>query len=270
MLRSVSFLKKHVAAILLLSFVATPILADVQTITLNTGWDHQTNSLVPVPAASWPVPAGAPHPDLNWTLVHDSTVDMGGVAFPRSADVILPYPNAWRPAMTDSFWIAFERNGLPVRDGKRARIYVFEKCFCLKAGFDQGEAVAVSAMNIQLRADDNAVAYLNEPVANIILQEYPSPGEPGAILQTSSSAGGFSNPVPAQTSLSGAGLISRLNVGTNCLRVKLYDLYYVVSGFNLAGSLTARGIDDVARFDSGNPNQQFSDCSSCTPPPTKP
>lgn len=264
MLRSISFLKTRTAALLPLLCFATSTFADIQTVTLNTGWDHANN-------VAYPAPGAPPTPDLYWRLVYDSTTNFnGGQPVPRASDRIVPH-SAWRPAMPSSSWIAFNQYGQPSYNSGRARIYVFEKCFCLKSGFSDSTAVANSTMSIQLRADDWAVAYINQSLATIISQTYPGPVEPSAILETTSAGGFFSNPIPAQTVLNAADLTSRLNVGRNCVQVKLYDLHYVISGFNIAGSITAQGIEEISRFNSQNPAQQFTTCSSCyLPPPSDP
>lgn len=259
-----------VTGLLLICFV-TSAFADMQTITLNTGFNHATNQRYTRPSGvnwKWTLPALVNHKDEYWTLIHDPVTN-NGTPVPRQADIMPYVAGPWIAEMPNSEWIAFERNGIPKNDGKDARAYVFEKCFCLKKGFDAEDAYKKTVMDLQLRADDWAAVYLNQTLPTILSPKYPvkpykifAP-EPDSILQISAASGGFGNPVPAKTTISGSDLIKQLKVGRNCLQVKLYDLGLAVSGFNLTGGITAQGIDEVARFDPKNPKQQFSQCSSC-------
>lgn len=263
--------------LLIVSFVTTSF-ADspgMQTITLNTGFNHVINSRYTRPTPfNYPLAASVNHKDSYWTLIHDPKTN-GGTPIPRMAD-IMPRNPAWAVEMPNSEWLAFERNGNPGA-GSGAFTYVFEKCFCLKKGFDQDkEAYEKTKLDIQLRADDWAAVYLNQPLATILAPTIPPPpytalangtvAEPNAILKISSSAGGYNSPNAASMSLNADRLMRQLRVGRNCIQVKLYDLGRVVSGFNLTGSITALGIDEVAQFNPRNPRQQFSACSSCSNP----
>lgn len=245
-----------VAAGMMLLVLVTSTFADMQTITLNTGFNHANNARYVRPSTFWvyPLPASVNHKDAYWTLVYDPKTN-GGTPIPRRSDIMARYP-AWLPEMADSEWISFERNGFPT--GQFPRIYVFEKCFCLKRGFDQGtDAVEKTIMDLQLRADDQAQVYLNQSIGTIL-------GSAPPILGTSSSSGGFNNPTPATITLKEATLTSRLKRGRNCLQVKLSDTGSVVSGFNLTGSITAKGIDQVAATPTPeNSSAQFNSCSSC-------
>ena len=233
----------------MLSVLSTTIFADVQTLTLNTGFNHDTNQVYSLTA---------PLKDDFWTLFYDQA----NVPI-RLADIMNNHP-AWKPAMADSQWIAFAPNGVPVANGKPRRVYVFQKCFCLKKGFDDEKNFKNTMLELNLRADDWAAVYLNENPATITATNPPSYPflPPNALLSPTASSGGFNSPNPATFKLEGKKLISSLRVGRNCLQVRLDDLYYVVSGFNLTGSLTAAGIDGVAK--GTNPKSQFNSCSSCS------
>lgn len=223
--------------------------ADVQTLTLNTGFNHDTNaaySLAP------------PKKDDFWTLFYDQAI-----VPTRLADIMQNHP-AWKPAMLDSQWIAFAPNGVPVSNGKPQRVYVFQKCFCLKKGFENEKNFKDSILNINLRADDWAAVYLNENLTTITGTNPPSYPylPPIALTAVQASGGGFNSNIPATANLSGKDLINRLRVGRNCLQVRLDDLGLVVSGFNLTGSLTVAGLDGVAK--GTDPRTMFGNCSTCS------
>lgn len=254
-----NFNLRLVATGILLLCLVTSAFADMQTITLNTGYNHAANSVYVRPYSPWayPLPALVNHKDAYWTLVYDPNTN-GGTPIPRRSDIIARYP-VWQPEMANSEWISFERNGNPT--GQSPRFYVFEKCFCLKRGFNQGDgSVEKTVMDLQLRADDGASVYLNQTLSAIVAGSAPS------ILQTSISSGGFNNPTPAATALRKTTLTSQLKTGRNCLQVKLQDTGFVVSGFNLTGSITAKGIDQVAATPTAaNSSAQFNNCSACFP-----
>ncbi len=262
--------------ILLLVSLATSAFADgfgMQTITLNTGFNHAINAAYTPSPFTYPLANTANYKDEYWTLISDPNTN-GGTPIPRWADIMPKHP-AWSSAMPNSQWIAFERNGSPSGTAADAYTYVFEKCFCLKKGFDSDkEAVEKTKLEIQMRADDWGAVYLNQTVSNIL--QFPSTipvspytslvdgtvNEPYAIVKGTTN-GGFNSPIPAQVTLKAEELIKRLKVGRNCVQVKIYDLGRAVSGFNLTGSITAAGIDEVAKFNPRNPRQQFSQCSAC-------
>lgn len=242
--------KVFVSMMVMLSVLSTTIFADVQTLTLNTGFNHDTNQAYQL---------AAPLKDDFWTVVYDQA----NVTV-RLSDLMAPYGGAWKPAMNNSQWIAFAPNGVPTANNKPQRVYVFQKCFCLKKGFDEEQNFKNTMLELNLRADDWAAVYLNENPATITATNPPNYPflPPNALLAPTASSGGFSSPNPATFKMEGKELISRLRVGRNCLQVRLDDLGLVVSGFNLTGSLTAAGIDGVAK--GANPKAQFNSCSSCS------
>lgn len=219
--------------------------ADVQTLTLNTGFNHDTNAAYSL---------AAPMKDDFWTLFYDQT------SVPvRLADLMQKY-SVWSPAMPDSQWIAFAPNGVPISNGKPQRVYVFQKCFCLKKGFENEKNIKDALLDINLRADDWAAVYLNENPATITGPvSYTS--QPATALTSVFPNSGAFNAKPATAKLSGKELISRLKVGRNCLQVRLDDTGLVVSGFNLTGNLTIAGLDGIGK--GADPRTMFGNCSSC-------
>ncbi|MBD3333483.1 hypothetical protein GF356_11605 [candidate division GN15 bacterium] len=108
----------------------------VDTLTINTGWDHTSGSLYP--PGTW---------DPNWTVTCDPDPLTGE---PRPANVIATY-GAWQPALSNSSWISAYTD--PTNDVNG--LYCYELCFCLEQGFTNAE------LFVELRADDSAVVYLN-------------------------------------------------------------------------------------------------------------
>lgn len=108
----------------------------VDTLPLNTGWDHTSGSVYP--AGSF---------DANWTVTCDPdslTVE------PRPANVVATY-GAWQAALPDSRWISGYSDPTTDQNG----LYCYQICFCLDQGFNDAE------LYVELRADDSAVVILN-------------------------------------------------------------------------------------------------------------
>lgn len=233
---------------LMLSLLSSAVLADVQTLTLNTGFNHDTNQMYSL---------AAPKKDDFWTVLYDQT------SVPIRLSDIMQNHSAWKPALPDSQWIAFAPNGIPSNNGQPRRVYVFQKCFCLKQGFNNDKYIKDAVLELNFRVDDWGAVYLNESLAAITGTNPTSyPFLPSnALLAPTNIAGGFNSQNPANLKISGADLVKRLRAGKNCLQVRVDDLGYVVSGFNLTGSLTAAGIDGVAR--GTDPKMPFNRCSSC-------
>jgi hypothetical protein len=213
---------------------------DMQTITLNTGYNHTTNSVYP-----------AGNYDLFWTLLSAPTY--AGTT-PRSANILTPY-GGWMPAVSGTQWISYNNSG-----SSGGGDFVYQKCFCLKRGFNNQNAVAQSILNIGVRADDNFYVGLNT---------IPIPTNPATyFLTTSPGMGTFSGSLKTGT-LSSTALTSQLRVGQNCLNVLVRDSFQVATGINLAGTLTLSGIDEVRKNIRVTPTlfkpNGYSNCSSCRP-----
>ena len=203
---------------------------DMQTVTLNTGFNQNAQ-------VKYPLPSSAPVLDLFWTV----TADPVSGAVPRSANVINKHA-AWQSALVDSQWISYVTNG---STGIKKGPYVYEKCFCLtKALFSNQDAIQKSSFDVSVRADDGFSLALNG----------------NNLLSSGGGVGAFNGP-PATLTVKGAQLVKNLKPGRNCLTVKVDDTGTVITGFNLAGSLTTTGIDGIA---SGpKVTSQFTSCSTC-------
>lgn len=225
---------------------------DMQTITLNTGFDHVTQKKYPVASNVAPLgPASGPV-DEYWTVIKDP---INGTA-PHAANNINAYPGAWKPAQGESQWISYSPTGSQqLKQGP----YYYQKCFCLtKALWDNQAAIAQSQLKVSVRADD--FFYLG---LNTMPDSSPMPNSSTYQLKTTvPNLGGFST-APAVWEIKGEQLVKLLRPGRNCLNVRVDDIGGVITGFNLEGSLTTTGIDGIAKTSSPKSAAQFNSCSSC-------
>lgn len=217
---------------------------DMQTITLNTGFNHATQKVFTIG-----------QPDIYWGVIADPISPQ--TSEPRPADTIQKH-NAWQPPLgppppnQESQWISYTPGGSNlIKQGA----YYYQKCFCLKKALWNNEAaIAQSSLDVAVRADDAFYLGLNVPWKDL------GPPANKHQLATSNTAGGFSGP-PAVWKVTGKDLLKLLRPGRNCLTVRVDDLGGVITGFNLKGSLTATGIDGIAVATSTS--LQFDKCSSC-------
>ncbi|MEO5930300.1 MAG: SdrD B-like domain-containing protein [Candidatus Kapaibacterium sp.] len=106
------------------------------TLRLNTGWSHSTNSLLPIGAYT-----------SFWKVVADPSPS---TSEPRPSSVIAVYPG-WAGPLANSQWIS----SYPSATNDTNGIYAFETCFCVKDGVKNPRIV------LDLLADDRAKVYLN-------------------------------------------------------------------------------------------------------------
>ena len=116
--------------------VGDPCLRD--SIQLNTGVDHNTNTAYPIG-------------------VHDAwyqvVADPDSTTFePRPAGTILKHP-AWADPEPNTQWLG----GYPTNQAILNGYYVYETCFCLQEGY-QNVSITLGA-----RADDEVQVFFNEP-----------------------------------------------------------------------------------------------------------
>lgn len=205
---------------------------DMQTITLNTGYNHSSQQ-------AYGIGVG----DAFWTLVKDAS---GPTSRPA---ITINKHSAWSPPGGASQWISFSQNGV----GRAGGIYVYQKCFCLtKTLWENPEAMRQSSLDITVRADDGFYLGLNT---------VPGPGN--SLLATiPGSSGGFSG-APGTLSVKGEKLLSLLKPGTNCLYARVDDTGGVITGLNVSGTLTAAGIDGIASVSAPGAPPQYAGCSAC-------
>jgi hypothetical protein len=207
---------------------------DMQTITLNTGYNHDNQQVFPIGS-----------PDLFWTVYADPIFTN---IEPRSADVINKH-TAWQSAQDppNSQWISYTKNG---STGIKQGPYVYQKCFCMtKALWENKDAIQQSSLDVSVRSDDRFYLAVNQ---------IPSSGN--NLLASGGGNGGFMGP-PAVLQITGSNLLRHLRPGRNCLFVTVEDIGGVITGFNLVGSLTTTGIDGIAK--GPKEPSQFNACSSC-------
>lgn len=217
--------------------IASP---DMQTITLNTGFNHATQHKYDLP----PTP---PALDAYWSVIKDPISGAGH----RPANVINKH-QVWNLPQGESQWISYSTNG---SQGIKQGAYYYQKCFCLtRALWDNKEAILQSSLDLSVMADDAFSVGLNTT---------PDPGVPATyILKNGSNSGGFTGP-PAKTTITGQKLVQMLRPGPNCLTVRVDDIGGVITGFDLMGSLTTTGIDGIAQAVPPSTTPQFNSCSSC-------
>jgi len=221
---------------------------DMQTITLNTGYNHPVQHKYAVAPNVGPLGPGVGPLDSFWTVVKEPSK---ASQVPRPANTINKHP-AWAAAAGESQWISFSPNGSgPNMKGT----YVYQKCFCLtKALWDNPEAIRRSSLDLTVRADDEFYVGLNKT---------PDPNDPASyLIKTGTSTGGYTGPA-ATLSVNGEKLLSLLRPGSNCLTVRVEDMGQVITGLNIEGSLTTTGIDGIASSASPNTPSQFAACSAC-------
>ena len=144
--------------------------------------------------------------DPRWQVTNVPNAD--------AAKVVIETAPVWPAALPGSRWISVSpRRGASIPGVQRL---AFQTCFCLQAN------AAGAEMNLQLFADDSATVLLNESQI----------GGPG---------GQFSGALPLSIHLSGAIGEGPFRAGQNCLDVEVNDLGGVVTGLDLAGTVSARG-----------------------------
>ncbi len=145
------------------------------------------------------IPIGSP--DDTWTVV--SEPPPVGV-LPRAANVINPNP-AWL-TIPGTRWISANQTG---PNGT----YVYEFCFCLDQRFMN------AVLDLQLRADDRASVFLN-----------------GNFVGATPPIYAFNTPLPTPIFTNNQ---SFFRSGENCVRIVVENTHGVVTGFNMAGSVSA-------------------------------
>jgi hypothetical protein len=152
-------------------------------------------------SANAAIPAGAN--DDDWQLL----------ATGRGPAKVVIGPNpAWPAALPSTQWISADAAGGKSPGGD----LLFERCFCLSP------LAGNVKLDASLRADDSATVLLNGKVL----------GGPG---------GTFSAAAPLTVSAAGAPGDGVFLAGANCLQVRVSDAGGVVTGLDLAGSVTATG-----------------------------
>ena len=184
-----------------------------QPLPLNTGFNHSTFTAYTAPGT----------PDNYWIKVAAI-----GTSAPASASVI-PHPY-WAQPMTlpassggfASTWIGPTPTGASPSGQVTAAI--FRKCFCLMPGYKQAQ------LDFKMRGDDGVAVWLNSTSHLIV----PYQG------------GSFNGPA-----INGTATPSQFQRGRNCVYVLVVDTGSVVTGFNLAGTVSAYGLMPMAAAGTG-------------------
>ena len=189
---------------------------------LNTGYNQNSNTVY-----------GYGQADAFWWVTADPTLPP--TFLPRPATVIQPNP-AWQPAQANSQWIS----SYPTEADNLNGEYDFETFFCLASN------AANLVLNICLRADDQAGAYLN--------------GNPIPLTPPNTTWGA---PVPAcGTVINPSWFVPGLNV----LLVRVTNVYAVAMGLNVEASVTGSGLiaqsAPCCRPNSGISGQKYYDLNN--------
>lgn len=180
------------------------------TLPLNTGFDHSNFTVYLQPSGSGSVT------DNYWIKVAGSHPPPTMPAF-----VINPH-SAWQQPMNGggfgSQWISTTTPS-GASPSNQINFAVYRKCFCLMPGYKQAQ------MNFKIVGDDMIGVWLNSLSGNIL----PIQG------------GYYAGPA-----INGAATPSQFRTGRNCLYVVVIDTGSVVTGFNLAGTVSAYGLMPMA------------------------
>lgn len=204
--------KLHALLALTLSGASSAALSQT-TLPLNTGFDHSTFSVITSPGVQ----------DKYWIKVAASNAPLGVPAF------VINKHLAWQNPLSGggfgSSWISSTApNGTSPPGPQPYAIY--RKCFCLMPGYKKAD------LSFQIRGDDAIQVWLNS-ITNTIVT-----GQGGSFA---------GNPIQGP----GPGLSPQFRTGVNCLYVLVEDTGSVVTGFNLAGTVSAYGLMPMASAGAG-------------------
>ena len=195
----------------------------VTNVLLNTGYNQNSNTVY-----------GYGQADAYWWVTKDPTLPPTTV--PRPATVIQANP-AWKPAQPNSQWISSYPSDADNVNGE----YDFETYFCLTTN-----NATNLVLNICLRADDEAGAYLN---GNLIPLTPPNTT--------------FGAPNPACGT---ANIQSWFRPGLNVVQVRVTNVYAVAMGLNAEVSVTGSGLIGASapccHPNSGISGQKFFDLNN--------
>lgn len=164
--------------------------------------------------------SGSPLPDQYWIKVASSSTMSSTPGF------VIPAHPAWQTLPSSiggqSSWVGPTPTG--TSPSGQTTFAIFRKCFCLMPGYKQAQ------MNFKIRGDDGIGVWLNSAGNNIV----PYQG------------GSFSGPA-----INGPATAPKFQTGRNCVYVLVVDTGSVVTGFNLAGTVSAYGLMPMASAGTG-------------------
>lgn len=207
------------AAILIATVLSNAVFA-IQTVRLNTGYNH---------ALSVDAPYSPTTQDNYWIRIGSGFPALSPAVAPAWA-INRPAGSVWLPPFPNSTWInaANSSASLAGVNQNNPGYQVYRKCFCLQKGFNKAN------MRFQVRADDSVAIFFNN---------YGN-----QILPTSAGNWGSGNPYFVNVD-------QGFKVGRNCIYVLVGDVGSY-AGFNLEGTVSANGLLPTPSFGiSGNQNQ---------------
>lgn len=194
------------------------------TLPLDTGFDNAIFSYYTINGS----------PENYWIKVASSSTNTPTPGFN------IPAHPAWQtlpPSIpgNQTKWVGPTATG--TSPSGRTTFAIFRKCFCLMPGYKQAQ------MSFKMRGDDGIGVWLNSAGNNIV----PVQG------------GSFSGPA-----INGPATAPKFQTGRNCVYVLVVDTGSVVTGFNLAGTISAYGLMPMA---AAGPGASFKPCA-CEGPAT--
>ncbi|HEX6375503.1 MAG TPA: hypothetical protein VFZ91_07255 [Allosphingosinicella sp.] len=181
------------------------------TLPLDTGFDNSNFTYYTVNGS----------PDNYWIKVASSSTMTASPGF------VIPAHPAWQTLPgsipgSQTKWVGPTATG--TSPSGQTTFAIFRKCFCLMPGHKQAQ------MSFKMRGDDGIAVYLNSAGNNIV----PYQG------------GSFNGPA-----INGPATAPKFQTGRNCVYVLVVDTGSVVTGFNLAGTVSAYGLMPVAAAGTG-------------------
>jgi hypothetical protein len=182
-----------------------------QSLPLDTGFNNSNFSYYTVNGS----------PENYWIKVASSSTNTPSPGF------VIPAHPAWQtlPGTLSGFqtkWVGPTASG--ASPSGQTTFAIFRKCFCLMPGYKQAQ------MSFKMRGDDGVGVWLNSIGNNIL----PYQG------------GSFNGPA-----INGTATPSQFRTGRNCVYVLVVDTGSVVTGFNLAGTVSAYGLMPMAAAGTG-------------------
>jgi hypothetical protein len=198
--------------LLALTLLGASSAAISQSLPLDTGLNYSNFTV-----SSY---SGSPLLDQYWIKVASSST------MTPTAGFVIPAHQAWQTLPSSiggqSSWVGPTPTG--ASPSGQTTFAIFRKCFCLMPGYKQAQ------MSFKMRGDDGIGVWLNSFNNNIVAYQ----------------GGSFNGPA-----INGPATAPQFQTGRNCLYVLVVDTGSVVTGFNLAGTVSAYGLMPMAAAGTG-------------------
>jgi hypothetical protein len=210
--------------------------AQTQTINLNTGYNQVSSALIPFLL----------HDD-DWKVTLD---DINPPTVPRPAFVVNNLPLSghfkWPTPFANSSWISADANKYNGSLQPPRKHFTYEICFNLPPAFSAPQ------LTMQLRADD----IVRQVRLNGVIFNDPDPNAAASATKPGSHLG---PPLPITWSQS-----TSFQGGQNCLEVDVEDVQQIITGLDVAGSVTYQPVGVSLPPCSGSGSVVLADLSTGT------